>query len=123
MRPYLAIMIDSFREAFASRVLWILFILTTLWLAAIAPLSMVEQRATEFQRSEIRNWPEFISTLVDQGTADETTPGKRTWELLDKRIQNRQFQLHCCRVRILYIIAGELYGRDPAIVGHLSRSV
>ncbi len=87
MRPYLAIMIDSFREAFASRVLWILFILTTLLLAAIAPLSMVEQRATEFQRSEIRNWPEFISTLVDQGTADETTPGKRTWELLDKRIQ------------------------------------
>ena len=30
MRPYLAIIIDSFREAFASRMLWILFILTTL---------------------------------------------------------------------------------------------
>lgn len=48
MRPYLAIIIDSFREALASRMLWILFILTTLLLAAISPLSMIEKRATEF---------------------------------------------------------------------------
>ena len=89
MRPYLAIIIDSFREAFASRMLWILFILTTLLLAAIAPLSMVEQRATEFQRSEIQDWPAFLASLVQEGTADEVTPGKRTWELLDPEIQGK----------------------------------
>jgi ABC-type transport system involved in multi-copper enzyme maturation permease subunit len=89
MRPYLAIIIDSFREAFASRMLWILFILTTLLLAAIAPLSMVEQRATEFQRSEIQDWPAFLASLVQEGTADKATPGKRTWELLDEEIREK----------------------------------
>ena len=39
MRPYLAIIADSFREALASRVLWILLILITLLLAALVPLS------------------------------------------------------------------------------------
>ena len=89
MRPYLAILTDSFREALASRMLWILFILTTLLLAAISPLSMVEKRATEFQRSEIQDWPAFLANLSSQGMADEATPGKRIWELLDEEIRRK----------------------------------
>ena len=89
MRPYLAIITDSFREALASRMLWILFILTTLLLAAISPLSMIETRATEFQRSEIQDWPAFLAGLASQGTADKATPGKRIWELLDDEIREK----------------------------------
>jgi hypothetical protein len=87
MRPYIAIIRDSFREALASRVLWILFILTTLLLAAIAPLAMVEQRATEFSRSEIRDWPTLLAQLVADGSGNSATPGKRTWDLFDKDLQ------------------------------------
>jgi hypothetical protein len=43
MRPYLGILRDSFHEAFASRVLWILLALTTLFLVAIAPIGISEQ--------------------------------------------------------------------------------
>src|ERR1700704_4525524 len=38
MRSYLAVLKDSFREALASRVLWILMIVITLILIAAAPL-------------------------------------------------------------------------------------
>ncbi len=40
MRPYLAVVVDSFREAFASRVLPVLLVLFTLALLAIAPLGL-----------------------------------------------------------------------------------
>jgi len=43
MRPYLAILKDSFREALASRVLWILILVTTIVLALLAPVGIKEQ--------------------------------------------------------------------------------
>ena len=46
MRAYLAVLKDSFREALASRVLWILLALTTLVLAAVAPIGLSERPAT-----------------------------------------------------------------------------
>ena len=42
MRPYLAIIKDSFRAAMASRVLYVLLILITLLLVALAPLHIDE---------------------------------------------------------------------------------
>lgn len=44
MRAYLAVLKDSFREALASRVLWILIVVTTLVLAILAPLGIREQK-------------------------------------------------------------------------------
>jgi ABC-type transport system involved in multi-copper enzyme maturation permease subunit len=43
MRPYLAVLKDSFREALASRVLWILIFVTSVVLALLAPLGIKEQ--------------------------------------------------------------------------------
>ena len=40
MRAYLAVIKDSFREALASRVLWILLVLITLLLLSLAPLGV-----------------------------------------------------------------------------------
>ena len=55
MRPYTTVIIDSFREAWSSRVLWVLGIVWTVMLAALAPISINEGRATSFQRGSITN--------------------------------------------------------------------
>ena len=52
MRPYLAIIKDSFLEALASRVLWILLILITLGLACLAPLGFRSEQMTEFRHGD-----------------------------------------------------------------------
>ena len=57
MRPYLAVLKDSFREALASRVLWIVIILTTLALVVVAPLGIKEETAARLRRNSVRNWP------------------------------------------------------------------
>ncbi len=38
MRPYVAVIWDSFRAAFSSRVLWVAFIAIYVFLIAIAPI-------------------------------------------------------------------------------------
>jgi ABC-type transport system involved in multi-copper enzyme maturation permease subunit len=40
MKPYLAVITDSFRAAFSSRILWILLLLITLFLIVLAPLAL-----------------------------------------------------------------------------------
>jgi len=44
MRPYLAIIIDSFRAALASRVLYIMLALITLLFLIVGPLHLTETR-------------------------------------------------------------------------------
>ena len=51
MRPYLAILKDSFREALASRILWVVIILTTVVLLLAAPAKMPATCITCRQRS------------------------------------------------------------------------
>ena len=81
-RPYCAIITDSFREAFASRVLWILLILITGVLLGLAPLGYQSKLVTGLSVGDIRDWPELITTLAgDEGT--RTSPQGRIWTLLD----------------------------------------
>ena len=42
MFKYLAVIMDSFREAFASRLMWVVLVLITLLLLVIAPLGYHE---------------------------------------------------------------------------------
>jgi len=79
MRAYLAVLKDSFREAFASRVLWILLALTTLVLVALAPLGLSEKPATVFRQNNILNLPGLVSKIEMQGSADAPSPGKQIW--------------------------------------------
>ena len=53
MRPYLAILKDSFREAMVSRVLWVLLVLATLMLALILPISLTEDVAYLLQQGDL----------------------------------------------------------------------
>lgn len=81
MRPYLIVILDSFHEAFASRILYILLLALTLVLALVAPLGYTEQRMLQFHRRDIREWPVFIKELRRQAAANTALPGKRIVEL------------------------------------------
>ncbi|HAY80118.1 MAG TPA: hypothetical protein DCY79_09975, partial [Planctomycetaceae bacterium] len=88
MRPYWTIIKDSFAEALASRVLWIVFVVLTLILLAVAPLSITEQRASQISPFDI-DLPKFISELNQSAQEEEDSPGKRVWEVTDGDFQQR----------------------------------
>src|SRR5262249_9931409 len=84
MRAYLTVIRDSFHEAFASRVLYLLLFAMTLVLASLAPLGFREQRSLTFLAREIYDWPVFLKELQRQAQADGASPGKRIVELAGK---------------------------------------
>ncbi len=77
MRPYLAIIKDSFREALASRVLWILLLLITLGLAALAPLGFRGEQTTKFQPGDFRDARAVARAMIQQYDAGTPSPGFR----------------------------------------------
>jgi len=86
MRPYLAIVKDSFREAFHSRVLWIVLIIITIFLLAAAPLSYRQTLTVGVGEGDF-TWNDFVAQLrkADEGTAGRGV--QRIWSLLS---DNRQ---------------------------------
>ncbi len=84
MRAYLTVIRDSFHEAFASRVLYLLLLAMTLVLAAMAPLGYREQRILAFQPRDIYDWPIFLKELQRQAQGDARSPGKRIADLAGK---------------------------------------
>ncbi|RCS41273.1 hypothetical protein DTL42_22155 [Bremerella cremea] len=76
MRPYLTVIYDSFHEAFASRVLYILLLVLSVVLLAIAPFGYEEKRAAEFHRMSVRDIPAFLADLREQEAGDKPSPGK-----------------------------------------------
>ena len=88
MRPYLAIIKDSFRAAMASRVLYVLLLLITLLLVAIAPLHLREtldwRLSSDFN---VRNPDRLVRRIVED--QDSKKPVTRIWSLLSKRIKKQ----------------------------------
>ncbi len=80
MRAYFAVIKDSFREAFASKVLWVLLALITLLLALLLPLGMVEGVATTFQRRDISDRSGLLTRLSEEGPQDESSPAGQVWK-------------------------------------------
>lgn len=79
MRPYLAIIADSFHEALASRVLWILLILITLLLAALVPLSYRSEQTAEFRGGDLVTPRELVQQIRRDFEQVSTSPGHRIW--------------------------------------------
>lgn len=73
MRPYLAVIKDSFREAFASRVLWIVLILILLFLLALAPLGYRAAPLVKLEGRDFRQPLSVVEKLV-AARGDESTP-------------------------------------------------
>lgn len=67
MRPYLAIIKDAFREAMASRVLWMLLVLITLLLIGLLPLGWKRQATTVLRREDIRDVRRMVDDLREPG--------------------------------------------------------
>lgn len=84
MRPYLAIIRDSFHEALVSRVLWILLVVTTLFLLALFPLGIIEQAGSYLSDDDFLNRDKLADKIVAQGKSQDPSPGRRIWELLDE---------------------------------------
>ncbi len=87
MRAYWAVIQDSFREALASRVLWVLLLLITLLLVLLAPLGYRQQVTRGLNEGAVRNLPQFIEHVRDQAQKPEPSPGKRIVELFDEPLR------------------------------------
>lgn len=75
MRPYLAVIKDSFREAFASWVLWIVLILILLFLLLIAPFNYHIVPQVRLFPGDIRAPLRFVEDLVDARGSNDTPAG------------------------------------------------
>jgi ABC-type transport system involved in multi-copper enzyme maturation permease subunit len=89
MKKYLAVIHDSFREAFASRVLWILVALITVFLLAVAPLGYREELTWRLGDNDVRDWPGFMVQIRQDGPEQENTPTSHIWNRLDEELQER----------------------------------
>jgi hypothetical protein len=87
MRPYIAVIKDSFREALASRVLWVLLVLITGLLLLLTPFSFQQKAASTLQPADVFNGDELLATLRAQENADRPVPARRIWELLSPELQ------------------------------------
>jgi len=83
MRPYLAIIKDSFREAFASRVLWIMLVLITALLLALAPMGIGKQLSWKLGWHDVRDFGHLATQITEAAQRDGPSPGKHIWGLMD----------------------------------------
>ncbi|MBI1900390.1 MAG: ABC transporter permease subunit [Planctomycetia bacterium] len=89
MRPYLAIIKDSFREAMVSRTLWVLLALITIFLLFLAPLGINERPVTRYSFLDFVAPQAVVLRIAHESKAPESTPAKRIWELLGKEERDR----------------------------------
>ena len=82
IRPYLTVIRDSFHEALASRVLWILLAVITIFLLALVPVGLVQQAGSYLSEEDVLDPDKLIERIIAQSKADEPSPGRHIWELL-----------------------------------------
>ena len=87
MRPYLAVISDSFRAALASRVLWILLAVITLCLAGLAPLGARRVLSSELKLFDFLNPLGLARQLHNEFESRQPSPGQRIFRLLDPSTQ------------------------------------
>jgi ABC-type transport system involved in multi-copper enzyme maturation permease subunit len=88
MRPYLAIIKDSFRAALASQVLYVLLGIIVLVLAAISPLHIREALDTEIQIENIDDLSKIAERLVERKDDPDRPGAKRIWDSLPQDVQD-----------------------------------
>jgi hypothetical protein len=85
---YLAVIKDSFREALASRVLWLLLVMITLLLVVIAPLGYHEVVTWRLGDNDVRGWERLMDKVRTDGKKEAPSPSRRIFTLLDVELQN-----------------------------------
>ncbi len=89
MRPYWAIIKDSFREAMQSRVLLLLLAITTVLLAGLAPIGVEEELSGYFLAADLLDPKGLLEDIGRQQAAAEPSPGKQVWKLLSDDFKAR----------------------------------
>ena len=89
MNKYLAVIKDSFREALASRVLWLLLVFITLLLLVIAPLGYNEVVTWRLDGNDVRDWRRLMQKVRTDGRLDEPSPSRQIFTSLDESLQSR----------------------------------
>lgn len=91
MRPYLAILKDSFREAFASRMLWILIAIIAIVLFGLAGFRLEDSVPFRFERIDFLSPGQMVQHL--RKTESLKPAERRVWDLLpeDSRAQMQDF--------------------------------
>jgi len=87
MRAYWAVIQDSFREALASRVLWVVLVLITVLLGLLAPLGYRQQITRGLSENSVRDMPHFIAHVRDEARKPESSPSQRIVALLDEPLR------------------------------------
>src|SRR6478672_6268169 len=93
MRPYLAIIKDSFREALASRVLWVFTGLIALLLLILAPIGYKLNLTGPITWGEIADGPQLVERMRREFAAAKPSPGHRIWSLLDDETRSKLVKL------------------------------
>lgn len=93
MRPYFAILVDAFREALASRVLWVLLLISAIVLVGLAGFTLDEQASSTIYAAELLNPREFAESLQRAGERTAASPGKRVWELFPEETRAKLREL------------------------------
>lgn len=90
MRPYLALIKDSFRAAIASWVLYVLLAVITLLLLVIAPLHVVERLDWKVVLGENVVKPEQLAKrLVERGENEKYPATMRVWDKLEAKTRTK----------------------------------
>ena len=78
-RPYFAVIVDSFRAALSSRVLWVAMVMLWLFLLLLAPFGYREDFTTRFRWQDFHNGTRMKAMLARGLVAehgDQTPEGR-----------------------------------------------
>jgi len=89
MFKYLAVIQDSFREALASRILWVVLGTITLLLLAVAPLSYREVVTWRLSEGDFSDLATFVRQVRDAADDLVPSPQKYLWSRLDQKLRER----------------------------------
>ena len=87
MKPYFAVLYDSFQESVRSKVLWILLAAWTLILAALFPLSISQGESYAFTFADIENPRVILDSLAAASAGKGTRSQKAVYSKLDEEFQ------------------------------------
>ena len=87
MKPYIAVLYDSFQESVRSKVLWILLAAWTLILAALFPLSVSQGESYAFTFADIENPRLILDNLASASAGKGTRSQKAVFSKLDEEFQ------------------------------------
>lgn len=89
MFKYLAVIQDSFREALASRILWVVLGSITILLLAVAPLSYREVVTWRLTDGDFTDLPGFLRLVRDASDDVVPSPQRYLWRRFDAKLRER----------------------------------